>query len=110
MPPPRSRPAANVSDHDLLIRIDTKLEMLTASVSQNHSEFTQRLNELDKEKANNGDIELLRATIRDQQVRADGLAEKVDWTRRMLWIAIGAMAALNIIGPFAVALAMRNPR
>lgn len=99
---------SNASDHDLLIRIDTRLEILSASVSQNHNDVTMRLNELDKDKVSYKELDVLRETINGQQLIAERLAEKVDWTRSMLWKGMGILAALNIIIPIVLALALRK--
>jgi hypothetical protein len=87
------------SDHDLLIRIDTRLEILSQSVAQNHSDVTSRINVLDTLKANYTDLDVLRKAIDSQQESAADLTEKVDWTRRMLWMAIGGLAVLEIVVP-----------
>jgi hypothetical protein len=132
--PPRSTPirsaVPNRSDHDLLIRIDTRLEVLSTSVSQNHDDVSLRLTRLDSEKAGYKDLDILRNIITGQQADvgkladkvaadaeklatkvqtdADELAEKVDWTRRMLWLGIGGLIVLNIVVPIIVGLAMRK--
>lgn len=116
MPPRTTSP--NASDHDLLIRIDTRLQSLSESVAMNHSAVTTRLNELDKDKASYKDLDVLRKAIEESQtknkddvgtVRTDyrDLADKVDWTRKMLWIAIGVVGVLQILIPFLLVRAFK---
>jgi|ERR1700682_348189 len=104
MPPRLVNGNGHSSDHDLLIRIDTRLEVLASNVAQNHNDFTNRLNTLDKEKVDYKELDVLRKTISEQQSAGKELADKVDWTRRMVWIAIGAMGALNLVWPIILAL------
>lgn len=108
MPPRAPTFNGQGNDHDLLIRIDTRLEVLNTSVTQNHNDMSVRLSELDKAKVDRKELEGLRSLIDTQQSDSKDLAEKVDWTRRTLWMAAGGLTALNIIIPLIITLLMRK--
>lgn len=101
MAPPRQ--TSNASDHDLLIRIDTKVDNLSSMVQETRTALSARIDHLAQEKAGYGDLDVLRKSLEEYQKakkEEDGkLAEKVDWTRRMIWIAIGIITTLQFIGP-----------
>jgi uncharacterized membrane protein len=115
--PPRSQ--VNATDHDLLIRIDTKLESLASSVRENNAAVAMRLDQLGKEKVNYGDLDVLRRLIDEKEGNNDqrvkelkekdaSLQKELDWARRMIWIAIGISATLQIIVvPVIIAIALR---
>lgn len=109
--PPRN--PANASDHDLLIRIDTKVDVLQSTVAETRTALSARIDRLAQEKAGYGDLDVLRNTLADYQKaqkeeqadkneQAKELAAKVDWTRRMIWIAIGVLGTLQFLGPAIV--------
>lgn len=116
---PRQPPPPSANDHDLLIRIDTKLEVLHSSVRENNQAVALRLDQLGKEKAGYGDLDLLRRTIEEKdshnEQRVSELKKKdadqqveLDWARRMIWIAIGISATLQIVVvPIIIAIALR---
>lgn len=104
---PRTSP--NASDHDLLIEIRTRLDVLQSSVRENNAAVSLRLDHLQSEKANSKDLDPLRTAIERQQVdiaaKGDkkdflGLVATVDSTRRLVFIGVGILAALEAIMPF----------
>jgi hypothetical protein len=104
------RNPANASDHDLLIRIDTKVDVLQSTVAETRTALSARIDRLAQEKASYGDLDVVRKSIEDYQKRnseelsaknaeVEKLADKVDWTRRMIWVAIGILGTLQFLGP-----------
>lgn len=121
--PPRKTPQ-DASDHDLLIKIDTRLEVLQASVRENNAALNTRLDSLVREKANITDLDPLRNTIAklqeefgaqcdDLTSKADktefkDIADKLDATRRLVFIGIGILLAVQVIGvPILVAILIK---
>jgi hypothetical protein len=116
---PARRTTPDASDHDLLIRIDTRLEVLHASVRENNQATTARLDELNRGKASYGDLDVLRKTIEenhaDHQETVEELRKsdreqqaQLDWARRMIWIAIGVSATLQVIVvPVIIGISLR---
>jgi hypothetical protein len=96
------RPTTDRSDHDLLTIIDTKVEM----TYQQLANFTIRLDRVEREKSSYQDLDVLRKTL-EEHGQADKdefakLTKKVDWTQRMIWIAIGILSALEVVVPLAI--------
>lgn len=105
--PPRL-PNSAASDHDLLIRIDTKVDTLQATLQETRTALSARIDLLAREKANSTDLDPLRHTIETLQQKVhtkasqadhDNLAEKFDQTRRLVWIGVGILVAINLIAP-----------
>ena len=104
---PRAQTSA--SDHDLLIRIDTKVDVLQSTLQETRTALSARIDRLAQEKAGYSDLDPLRKAIErfqsDFGSKAnkgdfDDLVDKVDATRRMLWIGVGILGTLQFIAPF----------
>jgi len=115
---PRTTPA-NTSDHDLLIRIDTKVDNLSSMLQETRTALSARIDRLAQEKAGYGDLDILRKALEEHQkttkeelgekkTEMSGLTEKVDWTRRMIWIAIGILGTLQFLVPTITFLIFRK--
>jgi len=113
--PPRTSP--NASDHDLLIRIDTKVDVLQVTVQETRTALSARIDRLAQDKANYTDLDPLRTSIQRQQSEIEGKAdkklfeasiEKADGTRRLVYIGIGIAATLQFIAPFVWAAIFRK--
>src|SRR6185295_17593919 len=107
--PPQRRLSPDASDHDLLIRLDTKVDILIGSQGEMRNALDARINEtrtalgarienLGKDKANISDLDPLRKQIeRIQEDVVTHLADKLDNTRRLVFIGVGILAALQAI-------------
>jgi hypothetical protein len=102
-------PRALASDHDLLIRIDTKVDVLQSTLHETRTALSARIERLAQEKAGYADLDPLRKSIEALQSVATAKAEKhefdalvstVDSTRRIVWIGIGVLATLQFLAPF----------
>ena len=98
MPP---SPVRHNTDHDLLIEIRTKLDYLQTEMRDGHTNFIARLERLEREKANYTDLDILRRSIEKTNaeggIREDLQQAEIDWTKRGLYIAIGAGAMLQFL-------------
>ena len=104
------------SDHDLLIRIDTKVDLLQSTVQETRTALSARIDRLAQEKAGYNDLDPLRNALEKLQRDTENLCEvdstkvnkaefdtwleKVDGTRRLVWIGIGILATLQFLVPF----------
>src|SRR6266542_3915256 len=109
------RTSPDASDHDLLVRIDAKLEFLQTSLGETRTALSARIDGLGKEKANVTDLDPLRKAIERHQETLDEqceditkkidrddfktLTEKVDSTRRLVWIGVGVLGVLEALSP-----------
>jgi hypothetical protein len=112
--PPRSHTiTAIASDHDLLIRIDTKVDVLQGTMQETRTALSARIDRLAQEKASYADLDPLRKQIEAAQAIAqtavatktdktdfNALIDKVDATRRLVWIGVGILVALQCLAPF----------
>lgn len=117
--PAQRRTTLDASDHDLLIRIATQLEVLHASVRENNQAVSLRLDQLTRDKATYADLDVLRKTIEervathaqhvdDLRKTDESQQEQLDWARRMIWTAIGISATLQVVVvPVIIAIALR---
>jgi DNA-binding FadR family transcriptional regulator len=97
------------SDHDLLIRIDTKVDVLQSTVQETRTALSARIDRLAQEKAGYSDLDPLRKAIERFQEDVTGkinkadfddLLHKVDGTRRLLYIGVGVLLTLQFLAPF----------
>ncbi len=103
--PPRTQAT---SDHDLLIRIDTKVDVLQSTLQETRTALSARIDRLAQEKASYADLDPLRKAIEALQSASSEKAEKhdlnslvstVDSTRRIVWIGIGVLVTLQFLAP-----------
>jgi DNA-binding FadR family transcriptional regulator len=103
MPPARA--SSSTSDHDLLIEIKTRLELLQSTVQESRTALSARIDRLAQEKADNGSLDTLRQTIeRAQQTNKEKEADQdkdIAFSQRMIYIAIGA---IGVAEPLLLAL------
>jgi len=91
--PPRNPPDA--SDHDLLIRIDTKVDLLNSTLNETRTALSARIDRLATEKASVGEVDTLRKFI--EKVQADGNSKdaaqdkEIAFAKKMIYMAIGAI-------------------
>lgn len=105
MPPRNSTPARADSDHDLLIRIDAKVEILNSSFQQLQNSFGARVERLEKEAVVRSDLDAYKTLMERQIVKdSDEVGrhlqkhdKEIAFTLRMIYIAIGALAVLEIL-------------
>lgn len=100
-------PNTNSSDHDLLVRLDTKMDVLQSTVQETRTALSARIDRLAQEKASYGDLDLVRKTVEDYQRKNEKLEEQVDGTRRMIWIGAGVLSTLQFLAPFVWAKLFR---
>jgi hypothetical protein len=93
------------TDHDLLIRIDTKVEGLASSVMQMQSAFEGRVARLEVEKASSSDLDVLRSFIEKTQEKN---RTDIDWTKRMIWMGLGAIVAVQALGGILLAIYLKH--
>lgn len=100
-----ARPSPNASDHDLLIRIDTKVDVLTSTVQETRTALSARIDRLAQDKANVTELDPLRKMIERQQeqlnAQCDELTAKADKSefdgvKRLVLIGVGIVIALNV--------------
>jgi hypothetical protein len=104
---PRLSP--NATDHDILIEIRTRLDVLQSSVRENNAAVAMRLDQLQNDKASSKDLDPLRTSIERQQKDIESKADKAafqtlvevtDGTRRLVYIGLGILIALQFFAPF----------
>jgi len=109
--PPRTV-NTQASDHDLLIRIDTKVDVLQTTVQETRTALSARIDRLAQEKAGYSDLDPLRKTIdlmqsdlakKTDKDDVNNIAEKLDSTRRLVFIGYGILAAIQFIAQYALA-------
>lgn len=88
------------SDHDLLIRIDQKVESLGTSIAQMQTAFEGRLQRLEAVKAASADLDTLRSFVEKTQEKT---RTDVDWTKRMIWMALGGVIVFQAVVAIALA-------
>jgi len=96
---PARRPSPDASDHDLLIEIRTRLDVLQSSVRENNAAIGLRLDHLQTEKASTKDLDVVRAFIenvqRDGKTKDAAQDKDIRFAHRMIYIAIGALGVLE---------------
>jgi len=114
-----NRPKQPDSDHDLLIAIRERLDVLASSVRENHAAMGMRLDNLQAQKANVSDLDPLRNFIEgvqstakerdaDQVRRLDGQDGKITSLSRTMWIGVGILLTVQVlVVPFVLALLIR---
>lgn len=82
------------SDHDLLIRIDTKIEGLI----NNDKEYRDRLSHIESEKANKDDMSAeVHQISKDVNIRFADHERRMRKIEKYVWTVAGALAILEII-------------
>ena len=116
---PTRKHSTDASDHDLLIRIDTRLEVLSSQVRENNQAVALRLDQLGRDKASYADLDTLRKFIDEREKQTEQRVidleandqkqqQQIDWSRRMIWVAIGILGTLQVIVvPIIIAVALR---
>lgn len=104
----------NTNDHDLLIRLDTKMDMLTQETKQTHRSIFDRLTDVEREKLDFSEFKLFLERFDEERKKADGNFKKsdfdqflvkydndrkrVDFVERLIYIALGAVGLFQMIG------------
>lgn len=78
------------SDHDLLIIIDTKLTALKDSVTALTQSTKDGLDKLNKDKANQDDVDDLKDKVETHSAQIDGI-------QRKFWIGVGIITAIELL-------------
>ena len=95
------------SDHDLLIRVDQKVDSLTATIQDIKDGTLSRLNALEKEKADRSEIQEMQTKINDLQKhinenvetrtqKLERMSDKYLITLALYTLAVGSMIGLII--------------
>jgi hypothetical protein len=90
----------NISDHDLLVRLDQKVNDLKNSLQELASGTFQKIAILEKDKADRADLDLLQKKVNDDvEVRLRKVEDKTAKyliTMTLYSVAVGTMIALII--------------
>jgi hypothetical protein len=92
------------NDHDLLIRIDTKLEMLHTEIRDFESNSQSDRAKLWSEKASSQDLMFLARRVDNAagSVITEDHERRIRLIERYVWIAIGAVAIMQIVLRFGL--------
>ncbi len=83
--------ALSMVDHDLLIRINTQLEALSAKVDDHHNEKTARWENLERDKADKQLVATLDAVVnKDHETRIRAMES-------LLFKGLGGLAVMQVI-------------
>ncbi len=91
--------AINAEDHNLLLRIDTKVERVISDVAELRNNFSNRVDALEREKENQRDA--LERHAKQETINLDKelrLRRLEQWG----WMAIGGLAIIQVILKFFV--------
>lgn len=102
------------SDHDLLIRLDTKMDMLTQETKQTHRSIFDRLTDVERDKLDFSEFKLFLERFDEERKKSDGrisrddfdkfLArynldqKRIDFVERLVYIAMGAVGLFQLFG------------
>ena len=87
------------TDHDLLIEIKTRLEILTDSVSKTQTELTGRVQKSEDRLA----------LIADLPDRMTAVEKQSDSNSRLIWMGLGGLAVLQVVIQVALAVYLHAP-
>ena len=79
----------NYSDHDMLIRIDTRLEIMDTTFKEYKHDTDKDLSKLWYEKAD-------KESVKELQSRVEGNGKRIGKIEKLIWFAAGALAILDL--------------
>lgn len=90
---------AQTTDHDLLIRLDEKVDGLSKDIKDLKDNLASRVDHLEDEKMSKEDFDLLKVQCdKTQQDHEDRLRSLEYWK----WLLAGAMIVISFIAPYIV--------
>lgn len=82
-------------DHDLLIRLDQKVDNLTTTIDKLSDSTSQRVSDLEHSRVTNADYN---AFVAASQKKDNDLEMRVRANERFIYIALGVVTVVDLIG------------
>lgn len=102
------------SDHDLLIRLDAKMDMLTQETKQTHRSIFDRLTDVERDKLDFSEFKLFLERFDEERKKNDSRVsrddfdkflarydldrKRIDFVERLVYIAMGAVGLFQVVG------------